>query len=229
MKIIKIALGIIVLLAIVGVAVFNYFFRSAVPDYSGTVFLEGLASQVEVRTDQYGIPHIYADNEPDLFFAQGYIMARERLFQMDTTRLAGRGELSTLFGDITLDKDRFLRTVGFYRKAQKSYEVLLPETKAALKAFSAGVNRYIETADTLPREYFFLKSKPKPWEPADSIVVGLLMSYSLTRSKKIDLIMHRIGEKAGYEIMKAIIPSFPDIAPTLTGKRPTYSDSNNQI
>ncbi len=215
MKIIKIGFSIIVILGLAAVFAFQYFFRSAVPSYSGTETLKGLIATVEVKIDDHGIPHISAQNETDLFFAQGYIIARERLFQMDMTRLAGRGELSTLFGERTLAKDRFLKTVGFYRRARASYPLLLQETKDALQAFSKGVNTYIQTTDQLPREYFFLGGKPQLWVPEDSMVIASLMSYSLTRSKKIDLVLHKIRKKAGDDFLKRIIPSYPDFGPTL--------------
>jgi penicillin G amidase len=221
MKILKILFAVLIGLGLIALIGFQVFFRSTIPEYDGSEILEGLSSPVEVRTDQFGIPHLYAQNETDLFFAQGYIMARERLFQMDMTRLAGRGELSTLFGEVTVEKDRFLKTVGFYRKAKASYPLLLDETKNALEAFAKGVNRYIETADALPREYFFLGTKPKAWVPEDSVVVAMLMSYSLTRSKKIDLVMHKIREKVDDEMLQMIIPSYPDFGPTLTGKQKT--------
>jgi penicillin G amidase len=215
MKIAKIAMVVGIILVLASTIAFQYFFRSAVPDYTGTETVKGLTAPVEVKTDGHGIPHLFARNEADLFFAQGYIMARERLFQMDITRLAGRGELSTLFGDRTVEKDRFLKTVGFYRKARASYPLLLQETREALQAFSKGVNAYIETAGHLPREYFFLKAKPQPWVPEDSIVVASLMAYNLTRSKKIDLVLHNIREKAGDDFLEQIIPDYPDFAPTL--------------
>ncbi len=223
MKILKIGASILVVLAVVLFIGFQYFFRSAVPEYSGTETLRGLKNTVEVRTDKHGIPHLYAQNETDLFFAQGYVMARERLFQMDMTRLAGRGELSTMFGEVTLEKDKFFKTIGFYRKATESYPQLLDETKNALKAFAGGVNHYIENADPLPREYFFLGVKPKEWVPEDSVVVAMLMSYSLTRSKKIDLVMHKIRKKVDEDTLRMIIPSYPEFAPTLTGERMSKS------
>ncbi len=101
MKTVKYALIILVGLAILLVTATRVFFRLPLPDYEGTVELEGLASDVQVRFDPYGVPHIFAENDEDLFFAQGYITARERMFQMDMTRLAGRGELSSLFGEAT--------------------------------------------------------------------------------------------------------------------------------
>ncbi|MEE4608333.1 MAG: penicillin acylase family protein [Desulfobacteraceae bacterium] len=89
MKKLKIGLLLLIALCAAGYGAFQLFFRTAVPKYTGTLALKGLSAPVEVRSDDYGVPHIIAQNEADLFFAQGYITARERLFQMDTVRLAG--------------------------------------------------------------------------------------------------------------------------------------------
>ncbi len=217
MKLLKIGLGLAFILCLAAVAVFYGFFKGAVPEYDGTLAVAGLGEPVTVKTDDFGIPHIIAKNQKDLFFAQGYIMARERLFQMDMTRLAGRGELSTFFGERTLGKDRFLRTVGFYRKAKASYPQLPPETQEIIQAFVAGVNAYIKSADPLPREYFFLGVKPQPWTPEDTVVIDTLMAYSLTRSKKIDLVMHMIRQRGGEKLFNEMLPHYPDMGPVLVG------------
>lgn len=217
MRLLKILGVAVVVLGVSAFAGYHLFFKLCVPDYTGTMALPGLMGQVTVKTDEHGVPHIFAENETDLFFAEGYIIARERLFQMDMTRLAGRGELSTMFGERTLEKDRFLKTLGFYRQAKKNYGVLSVEGKAILKAFSAGVNAYINTGE-LPREYFILGVEPGLWVPEDSIVTILLMSYSLTRSKKVDLIMNQIRQHGGEKILAKILPSYPDFAPTLVNQ-----------
>lgn len=219
MKLLKIVLIIMLVLAASAFAAFHFFFKLPVPEYSGSIQIAGLTGRVTVKTDQYGIPHVFAENEKDLFFAQGYITARERLFQMDMTRMAGRGELSSIFGERTIDKDRFLKTVGFYRQSKKNYQILSEKSKGILKAYADGVNAYIKTCKHLPREYVFLGAKPEPWVPEDSMVITMLMSYSLTRSKKVDLILNKIREQKGDEIIKSISPSFPDFAPTLTMNR----------
>lgn len=216
MKALKISITVIIILALAIVISFQIFFRLPHPGYSGTTELEGLTSKVEVRTDDYGVPHIFADNEADLFFAQGFITARERMFQMDMTRLAGRGELSTLFGEVTIDTDRFLKTVGFYRAAEAEYKLLPRELKDVIDAYTDGVNAYLDTAKHLPREYVILGVEPELWKPEDTVVSGSLMAYSLTRSKKADLILYRIGEAVGKDILNYIIPSYPDFAPTVS-------------
>lgn len=219
MKKIKFILLVMIIIAASLYIAFEVLFRKAVPSYTGTLKIEGLSSTVEVRTDENGIPHIFADNEKDLFFAQGYITARERLFQMELTRLAGRGELSTLFGEAVLSKDRFLRTVGFHRLAAKGYEALTDEKRNIIDAYIAGINAFINSGESLPAEFAILGAKPGIWEGRDSVAAGLLMAFSLTRSLYVDLVMYRIGEYAGKETAELLAPYYPSFAPTLTGKR----------
>ncbi len=219
MKTLRIVIVAVILLAAVLFTAYQLFFRASIPDYTGKLAVAGLLDEVTVKTDKYGVPHIIAKNEHDLFFAQGYIIARERMFQMDTTRLAGRGELSTLFGKTTLGKDRFLKTVGFHRLARAGYRAMSPEARKILDAYTAGVNAYITGTERLPREYVILGARPPEWTPEDCVATVLLMSYSLTRSKKVDLVLHEIAREAGPEILNLLMPSYPDFAPTLTGER----------
>ncbi len=219
MRYLKIA-GIVIVILIIGAyASFQIFFRTAVPSCEGTVAIDGLGSKVEVRTDEHGIPHLFAENDTDLFFAQGYVTARERMFQMEITRLAGRGELSSLFGEATLEKDKFLKTVGIHRLAKTGYRAMSAEARAIIDAYTAGVNAYIRDAKTLPREYALLGAKPGRWESEDCVSTALLMAFSLTRSLMIDLVLYRIGEHAGADVAETLAPYYPDFAPTLTGKR----------
>ena len=161
MRKLKIAGIAVAVLAVALYASFQIFFRTAVPSYEGSVAIDGLGSKVEVRTDEHGIPHIFAENDLDLFFAQGYVTARERMFQMEITRLAGRGELSSLFGEATIEKDKFLKTVGIHRIAKAGYRAMSAETRAIIDAYAAGVNAYIRDAKTLPREFAILGAQPE--------------------------------------------------------------------
>ena len=219
MKYVKITLIVLIALLVTGVVSYWIFFSNAVPDYSGTLNLKGLTSRVEVRYDDHGIPHIYAQNNHDLFFAQGYVLARDRMFQLELTRLAGRGELSSLFGEATLDKDRFLKTVGFHRLAQKGYDAMSPQAREYLQAYVSGINTCIQTTGSLSREFTILGAEPGQWQPQDCVATVLLMAYSLTRSKLVDLVLYQVGEEAGEDFLKMITPSYPDFAPTLTGQR----------
>lgn len=209
-------IGLVSVVVLLSVAIWA-FLRLPLPTYEGDVELEGLGSDVEVRFDGYGVPHIFAENDEDLFFAQGYVTARERMFQMDMTRLAGRGELSSLFGEKTLNTDRFMKTVGFYRLAKAEYDQMSRECRDVIAAYTRGVNAYLDTVKHLPLEYVLLRARPDRWVPEDTVVCGTLMAYSLTRSKKTDLVLYRIGEAAGEEVLAYFIPSYPDFAPTVSG------------
>jgi len=212
-----------VALAIAGTAAFQVFFRLAVPSYSGTIGVKGLSAPVEVRTDDHGIPHIFAANDEDLFFAQGYITARERMFQMGLTRLAGRGELSTLFGEKTLETDRYFKTLGFYRAALDEYERISPQTRLAVDAYTRGVNAYLSTVKRLPREYIILGGKPAQWKPADCLVGALLMSYRLSAPRSIKPILQRIYDHAGAATLNRLLPWVPAGAPVISGEPPRAS------
>jgi penicillin amidase len=217
-------LGSIGVVAVVGfAAAWEIFFRLAAPGYEGELTLPGLQAEVRVKTDDYGVPHIFAENERDLFYAQGWLTARERLFQMEMTRLAGRGELSALFGDATLNRDRLLKTVGFYRLAQAEYQRTSNEVKAVVEAYVEGVNDYIRNMEQRPREFVILGADPGFWTPEDTIAAGLLMAYGLTRSKKTDLILYQAGLATGEELLEFLIPAYPEFAPTVssTTQKPT--------
>ncbi len=230
MKVLRHVSLVLACIAIVSIVAYQVFFGVSLPSYEGSIELEGLGADVEVRFDDYGIPHIFAGNDEDLFFAQGYLMARERMFQMDMTRRAGRGELSTLFGEKTVGTDRFLKTVGFYRLACAEYRDLSPEAKQAILAYTRGVNTYLRTTKHLPREYVFLRSgPPEPWRPEDTVVCGTLMAFSLTRAKKIELILYRVGEVAGREVLEAFIPSYPEFAPLVSGPGPARKRATRSI
>jgi len=214
MKITGIAILSIMVLA---TAAFQIFFRLPIPSYTGSIDLPGLKKPVEVKTDKHAIPHIFAKNHEDLFFAQGYITARERMFQMDLTRLAGRGELSELLGEKTVRTDRYFRTLGLYRAAESEYEHLTPEAKMAVDAYTRGVNAYISTVKHLPREYVILGAKPQEWKPADSIVGALLMSYRLVSPRSIKPLLYQISVHAGPEALKKLLPWTPAFAPVISG------------
>ena len=219
----------VVLLVIAGMVAFQVFFRLPIPDYTGTINIKGLNKPVEVRTDEHGVPHIFAENDQDLFFAQGYITARERMFQMDLTRLAGRGELSTVFGDKTVKTDRYFKTLGFYRAAEAAYGELSPASKLAVDAYTRGVNAYLDMVEHLPREYVILGAKPVPWKPADCLVGALLMSYRLNAPRGIKPLLHQVNVNAGPEVLRQLLPWVPANAPMLSGasnKNPIATDGN---
>ncbi|MRX51799.1 penicillin acylase family protein [Paracoccus sp. S-4012] len=142
------------------------------------VLLEGLSAPVEIRHDVWGVPHIRAGNEPDLFFANGWVHAAERLWQMDAARRRALGRWGEWVGGEGLASDTLMRRLGVDQVSRANYDALSPETKAMCEAYSAGVNAFI-AAGELPPEYGLLGETPEDWEPWHCVVVmrqrGMLM------------------------------------------------------
>ena len=153
-----------------------------------TVSLPGLRSRVTIRRDERGIPYIEATNDDDLYFAQGYVTAGDRLWQMDLYRRTVRGELSEIFGPTTLGEDKRRRAFGFARVLDENVAHLQPELKRVLESYAKGVNAFIESAKTLPPEFAILQYKPQPWRPADSLAVGKLMGEYLSTTWQADIL-----------------------------------------
>src|SRR5687768_11673233 len=149
----------------------------------------GLRAPVTVRRDERGIPYIEAANDEDLYFAQGYVTASDRLWQMDLQRRTARGELSEIFGQATFAQDKLHRTFGFGRIIDQAAANLDPKFNVAVTSYAKGVNAFIEslTEQTTPPEFRILQYKPRPWTPADSLAVGALMAEYLSSTWQLDV------------------------------------------
>jgi len=150
--------------------------------------MPGLHGTVTIRRDERGIPYIEATNDDDLYFAQGYVTAGDRLWQMDLYRRTARGELSEIFGPTTLGEDKRRRAFGFARVLDENVAHLQPDLKRVLDAYAKGVNAFIDSAKSLPPEFAILQYKPKPWRPADSLAVGKLMGEYLSTTWQADIL-----------------------------------------
>ncbi len=192
--------------------------RRPLPKTKGELHLQGLHEPVEVITDRYGVPHIYAQNEDDLFFAQGYVHAQERLWQMELNRRIGSGRLSEVFGKVALDADRFARRVGMHRAAAAAVKQLPEHSERILNAYTQGVNAFIEhNRNNLPIEFTLLRFKPEPWEIKDSIQWSKMMGWNLGGNWETEIIRARIVAKLGAEraakLEAGYDPSHPLIIP----------------
>jgi penicillin amidase len=154
-----------------------------------TLRLAGLRGRVTVRRDERGIPYVEAANEADLYYAQGYITASDRLWQMDILRRTARGELSEIFGQATLEEDKNHRTYGFAPLSEAMLPHCSAAFRAALDAYARGVNAFIESRDaqTLPLEFRLLRYSPRPWQPSDSLIIGKLFAETLSTTWPADL------------------------------------------
>ncbi|MCP9494387.1 MAG: penicillin acylase family protein [Pyrinomonadaceae bacterium MAG19_C2-C3] len=151
--------------------------------------IAGLRATVTVRRDGRGVPYIEAANEDDLYFAQGYVTASDRLWQMDLLRRTARGELSEIFGRATLEEDKRRRIYGFARLSQATERNLAPDVRRVLAAYAKGVNAFIQTLDekSLPPEFRLLGVRPRAWQIADSLVVGKIFAELLSRPWRADI------------------------------------------
>jgi penicillin amidase len=155
-----------------------------------TLNVAGLKDTVVVRRDERGIPYIEAKNDADLYFAQGFATASDRLWQMDLYRRVARGETAEIFGKTTLEEDKRWRKFGFTRIAEHSLQYLSPELKDALENYARGVNAYIATLnkDILPPEFKILQYSPREWRVTDTIVIGKILSDGLSATWQQDLL-----------------------------------------
>ena len=185
----RIATIVAVVLALVlslGAGLSFWFVRRSFPQTDGTLEVPGLKNEVRVVRDQYGVPQIYAHNSDDLFFAQGYVQAQDRFFQMDFRRHVTSGRLSELFGPQALETDMFVRTMGWHDVAAREFALLDASTREYLEAFSAGVNAYLDGRGTtqLSLEYGLLglggsDYAPDEWTPVDSLAWLKAMAWDL--------------------------------------------------
>ena len=195
------------------------------PKYEGHQSIDGLNNSVDIYTDNFGVPHIFAQNEEDLFYTAGYYAARDRLFQMSIVNFSVRGELSYAFGDELLESDIYLRTWRIHDTAKRLVKELDPETVLLINAFCAGINyRINEVYNDLPIEFKLLQIKPPVWNP--SIVTGYarMMAREMSSSWKPEIVFGAIENYFGKEKLQEVYPYYDDNHPTITKNSPTVNN-----
>lgn len=186
-KLLTVVVALVVLTVTVGAGVYYRWSRAGLPQLDGEIVVKGLAAPVLVLRDARGIPHLRAATEEDLFFAQGYVTAQDRLWQMDISRRVGRGELAEIFGAEALEMDKRSRTLGYRRLCERALHQLDPHIRQVLAAYARGVNAYIESpSHRLPFEFRLLNYRPRPWEPVDSLVIGKVLAEWLSSTWRAD-------------------------------------------
>lgn len=202
----------VVVIAVVGVA--GYAVRSPMPQTAGSLRVEGLQNQVEVYRDDWGVPHIYADSTHDLLFAQGYVQAQDRFWQMEFQRRVGSGRLSEVFGQSSLGTDRFTRTQGWARVAAEEEKALDEETRFALQSFADGVNAYIKQNKTRGLEFTILGLigkgfDPEPWTILNTLTWAKAMSWELGGNMSSELSRAMLIQTVGAEATNELRPLYP--------------------
>ena len=190
--------------------------RRPFPTTSGDIEVPGLSAEVEVIRDQNGVPQVYADTAEDLFYAQGFVQAQDRFFEMDFRRHVTAGRLAELLGRDALDADKYIRTMGWRRVAEQELSLLSPDTLRYLEAYSAGVNAYIDShsPSQMSLEYTVLALNgldytPEEWTPADSVAWLKAMAWDLrgNMGEEIDRAIASVSHTP--EEIDSLYPPYP--------------------
>ncbi len=180
--------------------------KAALPQLDGEVRLAGLSGPVTVRRDGHGVPHIDAATQDDLFVAQGYVTAQDRLWQMDTIRRSSNGELAEIMGPALIRNDKVQRVLQMRATAQRFYNNLSDDDRRRLDDYARGVNLLIaqcEQLNSLPVEFKILHYRPQPWTGVDSISVGLSMVQTLDTHIATKLSRARVAAKLNNPALEA--------------------------
>jgi penicillin G amidase len=201
----------LVLLVAVAVAITGawIYLHESLPRIDGDLAAKGARADIEILRDAEGIPHLFAKNEHDAWFAMGYVHAQDRLWQMEFQRRVAEGRLAEILGERAYDTDRLMRTLGIARMAERIVARLDPATIASLEAYAAGVNAYLERDPVLPIEFQVFRVTPRPWKPADTMGWLLVMAWDLSSNWRVELARMRFAAKLGPERANEIIPPYP--------------------
>ena len=214
--------------------------------------LAGLKGNVEIRFDEQMIPHIIADNNHDLYYAQGYITAKDRLWQMDFQTRFASGRLSEVVGSKAIELDRYQRRMGMMYGAEKMVEAMRKDKQIeeSMDAYAAGINAYIASLkpEDYPIEFKLLNYKPENWNPVNSALLLKLMSATLAGGSN-EFYMSNILNKYGPDVVKNLFPDYPyredpiipkgtkwnfkplvvPDAPVVTGAKTSYTIKTRQL
>ncbi|MGD0211738.1 MAG: penicillin acylase family protein [Terriglobales bacterium] len=199
LRILYYAVCLLLVALIAGVWWLFWIARSALPQLDGSVSVPGISSTVRVVRDGQGVPTIEASTLEDLFFAQGYVTAQDRLWQMDIMRRAAAGELSEVIGSATVEMDREQRILGLRPAAEAAEKKISARERPYFDAYARGVNAFINSHRDRPSlEFRLLKYAPRPWTVTDSLLVGAHMvqylnHYSYKRALEREKILAKLG------------------------------------
>lgn len=233
----KVLLGILfffLILSILLVILIPYNLVRSFPQTEGEIHISGLDGAVDIYRDSYGIPHIYADTNHDLFFAQGYVHAQDRFWQMDFWRHIGSGRLAELLGEGRVETDRILRTFGFARLAEEELQMFDDASLEILQSYADGVNAYLQDhkGGDLSLEYLILKLinpsyVPEPWQPLHSLTWGKVMALDLGGNMDAELSMAALLKTLTPEQVAEIVPPYPSEKPVIVpGFKVSRSDTS---
>lgn len=217
-KIVLWFVGILVGLALVALIGLNWFVGKTKPMIEGELALTSLEEPVKVTRDEEGVPHIEAASDADLYRAQGYVQAQDRLFQMDLARRQASGRLSEVVGEAALSTDQFFLTFSLRDAAEMSYEGYSEEAKQVLEWYAEGVNDFITYAkedNKLSYEFTLLGYEPEEWTPVDSLTIGKYMAYDLGGNWSTLAIRHWALQNLNEEQARELFITYPEVSPAI--------------
>ncbi len=210
---VRIFVGLAVVGAVAGVVGYHFLARS-LPDYSATHRLDGLSAEVEIVRDTNNVPHVFGASDEDVFYGLGFAHAQDRLWQMTLMRRTAQGRLSEVFGPRTLRTDELMRRLDLAGLARASVAAQDDPTRAALEAYSRGVNAWIETVnrEALGRgapEFFFFPAEIALWQPADSLALIKLMGVQTSSQMHREVLRARLSLVLEPERVRDLMPDAP--------------------
>lgn len=219
MRVLRWLAAIVVGVIVSSLVLFLWYRQASQPIHEGTISVVGLGAPVDVRRDEQGIPTLVAKSERDALFALGFVHAQDRLWQIEFNRRLASGRLAEVLGPSALPTDRFLRTLGIHRAAQRTYTSLDAEHRDLVDAYVEGVNAYLAArTGPLPPE-FLLTGTPAPasWTAADSIAWSLMMAWDLaSHSMRMELRRLRLAQRFSRAEIDDLYPPLPGDSPPAT-------------
>lgn len=198
----------LVVIAVIG---FNLYIGKSKPQIKGEAVVSVLDEPVTVTRDERGVPHIEAKSDADLYRAQGYVQAQDRLFQMDLARRQASGRLAEIVGEAAVENDKFFRTFSLRYAAEKSWDTYNDEAKQVIEWFTEGVNAFIEEGN-LSYEFALLGYEPEPWTPIDSLTIGKYMAYDLGGNWGLLAFRHWALNHLSEEQVAELVVDYPETA-----------------
>lgn len=209
------SLLVLLTLALLGL---NWFVANSKPQIEGEMALTSITDEIVVTRDEEGVPHIEAASDADLYRAQGFVQAQDRLFQMDLARRQASGQLSEVVGEAALSTDQFFLTFSLRDAAEKSYEGYSEEAKQVLAWYAEGVNDFITHAKEdgkLSYEFNLLGYEPEPWTPVDSLTIGKYMAYDLGGNWSSLAIRHWAVQNLEEQKARELFITYPEGDPAI--------------
>ncbi len=204
-------------LLFVGVALLAVYRMRSLPITDGRLVVTGPTAEVRIERDAAGIPTIHGASTEDVLFGLGFVHAQDRLWQLETHKRIGAGRLAEAFGPGALETDKFLRALGVRRAAAAQWRNANPSTRAAVLAYTAGINAFASQAMAArPPEFMLLGLKPEPWTPEDSLSWAIMMAWDLGGNWSTELLRMRLALQMPVARIDQLLPPYPGEKPLAT-------------